>query len=231
MEDVKIKFYNMMVEYHSHDKEVWDICQCYYKIYETKTDSVSIDDTIYALQSCVIFLILSKSTIQTNDMLDRLKLVKDIENLTVYKYCLTLFTTKEIIPYPFNGLTDIIEKHTSLKKYGGNDLLLYYVKLIRIRIIEHNLRVVSDYYNRIQCSRLADILGLDQEELENHLSELVSSSDFYVKIDRPAAIISFKKPRAPEVVLTDWASDIGKMLNLMESTCHLINRENMVQNI
>jgi 26S proteasome regulatory subunit N5 len=27
MEDVKIKFYNMMVEYHSHDKEVWDICQ------------------------------------------------------------------------------------------------------------------------------------------------------------------------------------------------------------
>lgn len=231
MEEVKIKFYTMMIEYHSHDKEVWDICQCYYKIYETKTESIHSNDTIYALQSCVIFLILSKSTTKTTDMFDRLKLVEEIENLSVYQYCLTLFTSKEIIPYPFNGLTDIIEQHASLRKYGGNDLLLCYVKLIRIRIIEHNLRVVADYYSRIQCSRLADILGLDHEELESHLSELASNSDFYVKIDRPAAIISFRKPRAPEIVLSDWASDISKMLNLMESTCHLINRENMVQNI
>ena len=30
----------------------------------------------------------------------------------------------------------------------------------------------------------------------------------YVKIDRPAGIISFKHPRAPEVVLSDWSSDV-----------------------
>ena len=28
------------------------------------------------------------------------------------------------------------------------------------------------------------------------------------KIDRPAGIISFKHPRAPEVVLSDWSSDV-----------------------
>jgi hypothetical protein len=31
-EDVKVKFYRMMVEYHSNEKSSWDICQCYYKV-------------------------------------------------------------------------------------------------------------------------------------------------------------------------------------------------------
>ena len=88
----------------------------------------------------------------------------------------------------------------------------------------------------------------------------------YVKIDRPAGIISFKHPRAPEVVLSDWSSDVrydilsyhyalylqpslthhststnisflflsfygSKMMTLMESTCHLINRECMVHKV
>jgi hypothetical protein len=29
-------------------------------------------------------------------------------------------------------------------------------------------------------------------------------------------------------VLTEWSADIGQLLHLMEATCHLINRENMV---
>lgn len=28
---------------------------------------------------------------------------------------------------------------------------------------------------------------------------------------------------APETVLSDWSSDISKLLTLMESTCHLIS--------
>jgi len=58
-----------------------------------------------------------------------------------------------------------------------------------------------------------------------------SDGDIYVKIDRPAGVVAFEKPRAPEAVLSDWASDMGKLLGIMESTCHLINRENMVHKV
>jgi 26S proteasome regulatory subunit N5 len=44
-------------------------------------------------------------------------------------------------------------------------------------------------------------------------------------------VISFAERQAPEAVLSDWASDMGKLMNLMEGTCHLINRENMVHKI
>ena len=31
-EEIKIKYYNMMVEYHTQENDVWEICQCYYKV-------------------------------------------------------------------------------------------------------------------------------------------------------------------------------------------------------
>jgi 26S proteasome regulatory subunit N5 len=50
------------------------------------------------------------------------------------------------------------------------------------------------------------------------------SGDVYLKMNRPAGIINFEQPRAVEEVLSDWANDIGSLMNLMESTCHLILR-------
>ena len=31
-EEIKIKYYNMMVEYHTQENDVWEISQCYYKV-------------------------------------------------------------------------------------------------------------------------------------------------------------------------------------------------------
>ena len=31
-EAIKVDFYSMMVEYHRHEKDAWEICQCYYKV-------------------------------------------------------------------------------------------------------------------------------------------------------------------------------------------------------
>ena len=61
--------------------------------------------------------------------------------------------------------------------------------------------------------------------------QVAASGDVYLKINRPEGIISFSQPRAVEDVLSDWASDIGSLMHLMESTCHLIRRENMVHKI
>jgi 26S proteasome regulatory subunit N5 len=164
------------------------------------------------------------------DLIHRLQNLKDIEKTTVFHHALNLFSTKEIISLPFSN-QDVLEKHSCLGRFRGEEAMKHYVALLQTRVIQQNLRTLSFYYKRIRCSRIVELLGLSNDELDNHLGELSSSGDAYVKIDRPAGIVCFGEPKLPTTILSDWSSDIGKMLNLMESTCHLINRENMVHKV
>lgn len=179
-----------------------------------------------ALESCIAFLLMSKFCNHQSDMMHRLKLLKEIESMPLWSEALALFTRPEIIQLPFTG-QEAIEAHPCLSK-GGTDHYEHFVKTLHKRVVEHNLRTVAAYYRRIRSKRLGEMLGLESDQLEAHLSEMASDGDIFVKIDRPAGIVSFEKPRASEAVLSDWASDMGKLLSIMESTCHLINRENMV---
>jgi 26S proteasome regulatory subunit N5 len=58
---------------------------------------------------------------------------------------------------------------------------------------------------------------------------MVSTGMVYAKIDRPKDEVRFMKKRCEEEVLSDWASDIGKLLGLVEETTYLIHKERMVQ--
>ena len=61
------------------------------------------------------------------------------------------------------------------------------------------------------------------------MSDLVVNGSISAKIDRPAGVISFSKPKEPVEILNGWKNNISDLLNLIEKTCHLIQRENMVQ--
>ena len=82
---------------------------------------------------------------------------------------------------------------------------------LRKRVIEHNVRVVAKYYTRIQMGRLTQLLDLTEEETEKYISELVTLKTIYAKIDRPARLVNFAKPRDADDVLNEWSSDkIGR---------------------
>ena len=34
-EDVKIEFYNLMLEYHRHERDAWEMAQCYFKVFSS----------------------------------------------------------------------------------------------------------------------------------------------------------------------------------------------------
>ena len=72
------------------------------------------------------------------------------------------------------------------------------------------------------------MLGLKADDLEKHLSDMVSEGDVYAKIDRPNDLIRFAKEKSSEEVLSDWARDINKLLTLVETTTHAISKEQMV---
>mmetsp|Transcript_17637 Transcript_17637/g.22864 ORF Transcript_17637/g.22864 Transcript_17637/m.22864 type:complete len:160 (+) Transcript_17637:928-1407(+) len=95
------------------------------------------------------------------------------------------------------------------------------------RIIQHNICIVAEYYKHIILPRLAAVMQLDPATTELEISSMVSDGSVYAKIDRPASLVRFLAPKSPEAILTDWAADIDHMLRLVETTSHLINKENM----
>ena len=102
---------------------------------------------------------------------------------------------------------------------------------LRKRVIEHNVRVVAKYYTRIQMKRLTQLLNLTEDETEKYISELVTSKTVYAKIDRPARIVSFAKPKDADDTLNEWSHNMKSLLGLLERIDHLITKEEMMARI
>jgi 26S proteasome regulatory subunit N5 len=102
---------------------------------------------------------------------------------------------------------------------------------LRKRVIEHNVRVIAKYYTRIQMSRLTQLLDLTEDETEKYISELVTAKTVYAKIDRPARIVNFAKPRDADDVLNEWSGNMKSLLGLLERIDHLITKEEMMARI
>jgi 26S proteasome regulatory subunit N5 len=137
-----------------------------------------------------------------------------------------LLLKKEIINYPLPNQAELESWPAFLE--GGAELTMHWHETFHRRIIQHNIRVASLYYKRIHGVRLAHLLGLDPSRMERELSSMVSDGSVYAKIDRPKDIVRFSVTKAPETILSDWAADIDKLLNLVETTVHLIHKENMM---
>jgi 26S proteasome regulatory subunit N5 len=102
---------------------------------------------------------------------------------------------------------------------------------LRKRVIEHNVRVIAKYYTRIQMPRLTQLLDLTEDETEKYISELVTAKTIYAKIDRPARVVSFAKPRDSDDVLNEWSGNMKSLLGLLERVDHLITKEEMMARI
>lgn len=104
-------------------------------------------------------------------------------------------------------------------------------KDLRNRVIEHNVRVIAKYYTRITTPRLTTLLDLSPDETEKFISDLVTSKTVFAKIDRPAQIVSFAKPRDADDVLNEWSGNMKGLLGLLERIDHLITKEEMMARI
>ena len=104
-------------------------------------------------------------------------------------------------------------------------------KTLHDRVVEHNIRVVAKYYRQITLKRLTELLGLGTAETEEFLCNLVVKKTIFARIDRPAGIISFVKPKESVTVLNDWSNSIHSLLGLVVKTNHLITKEEMVNTV
>jgi len=227
MQDLKVVFYEHMVQYHHGDRNHLEIAKCYNHIYETP--KIKEDPTQWRkyLQLIVLYIVLAEHNNEQSDFINRVAKDPKLAQLPQYEKLIKLFLTQEVMS--LSSIEKMYESHlVQLTPFSDKSEAKRLWDDFSLRIIEHNIRVISMYYNRITMSRLSQLLSLDAQQTEKHISRLVVSGAVFAKIDRPHGIVVFKKVEHPSDVLNKWSSDIDNLLKLVENTCHLIHRENMI---
>jgi len=225
-QEMKVSYHLLMIKFYTHGKEYLNIARSHWAIYDTP--AVLADKARWqpALILAAVNVVLAPYDNEQSDLLHRIFADKLLADLPEFKRLLKYFTTTELIRWP-----------AFLSEYKGALVGLPFespetiLKDLQARVVEHNIRVVAQYYESIATPRFALLLDLPEKELERFISDMVSNGTVYAKIDRPRAVVSFCKRKDPSDVLNEYAHNISDLLNLLEKTCHLIQRENMVHGL
>lgn len=232
--DLKLKYYNLMIDLDRHDGSYLAVCKHYLAIYNTPAIKDNSEKRNQALSHVVIYIVLAPYDNEQSDLIHRIQQDPMLDELPVYRDLLKLFTTAEIMCW-----NDVCTKYEAeLRNAGGvgvfgpnsDDGNKHWADL-RIRAIEHNMRVMSRYYTRIRTHRMAQLLDLTEAETEEFLSTLVVNKTVEARIDRLEGIVCFCKPKDPVDVLDDWSSNISSLMNLVNKATHLITKEEMIHKL
>jgi 26S proteasome regulatory subunit N5 len=232
LDDLKIRYYQLVTRYHMHSKDTTELFRSFQSLHNTKAIREDDARSSEALKLTVIYLLLSAHDNEQNDQMHHVKAIKELEELPLYAKLVELFVTDEIFTYGdvSAALEAEIAPSGSLSKalaeFGGS--AEHISQTMHLRIVQHNMRVLAKFYKRIKMVRVASLLKVSEADAERELSEMVTSNAIWARIDRPAGIVTFQKPKQPNELLNDWSSNISQMLNLVESACHQIHKEVMV---
>ncbi|KAJ4043728.1 proteasome regulatory particle subunit [Fusarium oxysporum] len=234
--DLKLRYYEQQIILAKHEEKYLDVCKHYRQVLDTEAVEEDPAKLRPVLQRIIYFVILAPYDNEQHDLLHRIQ--KDTRNSEVPAEAelLRLFTIHELMRWPEISKrfgphlcsTDVFDAQPG---QSSDDKAHQRWQDLRKRVIEHNVRVIAKYYTRIQMSRLTQLLDLAEDETEKYISELVTSKTVYAKIDRPARIVSFAKPRDADDVLNEWSHNMKSLLGLLERIDHLITKEEMMARI
>lgn len=225
--ELKRIYYEHMIRYHSHQNDYLEICRCYKAIYEIP--SVRDNPELWApvLRKICWFLVLAPHGPLQSSLLNSTLEDKNLSELPNFKVLLKQLVTMEVIQWTalWNAYKDEFDNEKNLL---GGSLGDKAAEDLKQRVIEHNIIVVSKYYSRITLQRLAKLLCLSPQEAEKHLSDMVVSKALQAKVDRPSGVVCFQVVKDSNDVLNTWSTNLEKLLDLVEKSCHQIHKETMV---
>ncbi|KAI0080349.1 26S proteasome non-ATPase regulatory subunit 12 [Panus rudis PR-1116 ss-1] len=224
-EDLKLRYYDMMIQFALHQDGYLDAAKYYHKIWETP--SIKEDEKgrgKEALEHIVYYIVLAPHDNEQSDMLHRLFIDPVLTKLELHYALVKCFTTPELMRWP--GIEAIYGPHLRKTSVFSSDKLW---EDLHTRVIEHNIRIVAKYYTRITLQRLTTLLDLTLAQTEETLARLVVSKTIWARIDRPAGIVNFRSSRSPEDVMNDWSSDMQRLLSLVEKTWMGVNAAQAAQ--
>jgi hypothetical protein len=89
---------------------------------------------------------------------------KKLSELPLYRQLLTTFTNTEIVRWGLFEAQFGAEMVAQLEVFGG-ELGPTHLEDLKLRVVEHNVLVLSKYYTRITTKRLAQLLDLTPEKV------------------------------------------------------------------
>lgn len=256
MSQLKDQFYRLQIAYYTHSGDYFPIAKSWREILNDSSlnPNGTENSAAYreAASNTILFGILSPFDSELSDFLQRLKSEKRLSGLGIFKHLLDQFCGNEIIAWPIKYEKELKSHNIFSGKMEGDEetagseepaaaseessALRQANRFsrwsdLRKRVVQHNLRVLSQYYSQIRSARLAQLLNLSEPEAERFLSDLVSSRQLFARIDRPTGIIQFKANQKETQLIQGWSDQINSLLTKVESTTHLINKENMIHKI
>mmetsp|Transcript_30687 Transcript_30687/g.80329 ORF Transcript_30687/g.80329 Transcript_30687/m.80329 type:complete len:457 (-) Transcript_30687:1498-2868(-) len=225
--ELKLRYYDLMIKVALQEGRYLDICKYNREIFDTeKVQSADAATWQPILRDVVIFAVMAPYDNEQSDLIARIAIEKKLEEVPVYKTLLKKFSTAEIMPWrAVEAEFDAELKqspHFQADEAGSkrhNDF--------RKMVVEHNIRTISKYYTRISTKRLAELLDLEEDQMEESLSRLVVKKTVYAKIDRPAGVITFKENHGAALVLQEWASANSSLMRQVDHAAHVIEKEMM----
>ncbi|KAL7800092.1 PCI domain-containing protein [Trichoderma ceciliae] len=234
--DLKLHYYEQQITLAKHEDKYLDACKHYRQVLDTEAVEEDPAKLHPVLQRIIYFVILAPYDNEQHDLLQRIHRDSRNTQVPLDAELLRLFTVHELMRWPEVAKkfgphlcgTDVFDAQPG---QSSDEKANQRWEDLRKRVIEHNVRVIAKYYTRIQMSRLTELLDLAEDETEKYISELVTSKTVYAKIDRPARIVSFAKPRDADDVLNEWSHNMKSLLGLLERIDHLITKEEMMARI
>ncbi|KAK4684341.1 26S proteasome regulatory subunit N5, partial [Tremellales sp. Uapishka_1] len=246
--DIKLRYYDLMVQLALQDDAYLEACNAYQAVWDT--ESVKSDEAreLNVIENIITYVVLASYDNEQSDMLHKLYADSNLQKAILHYDLLKCFVTKELIRWP--GIESLygptlrqspvfspestLGLKTGSKVEGKKEDEINRPGDVRWeqlhnRVIEHNIRVISGYYSRISLQRLTELLDLSALKTERTLCKLVTDKSVFAKIDRPAGVVVFKTKESVNQVLNHWSTDVGKMLNLVEKTSHLVAKEYAMQ--
>lgn len=233
-EDLKLRYYELMIALDQYDSSYLKICQHFRAILNSKSIQSDPAKKQEALKNVVIYDVLSPYDNEQSDLLHRILEGKSLEEVPEYKDLLKLFSTPELIRWSF-----ITQTYEALLRRGtpqsaatsalGTDAAgQKHWSDLKARVVEHNIRIMSKYYGRVTLRRMSQLLDLTPQETEDTLSSLVVKKTVWAKVDRLEEIVNFVAYKDPSDVLNDWSHDISSLMQQICKINHLINKEEMI---
>lgn len=235
-EPLKTKFYKLMITIDRNENYL-NTSRHYQAILSTSAVESNADERKQLLALAIAYCVLSPFDNEKSDMMARLVKHKFVDEVPLYKELLKEFTNVELINwYAIKG-----RFKEELMKLGIFDVKqqegLKCWKDFRTATIEHNIKVFATYYERAYLSHMSEFLDINVDETEKHLCNLIVNKSIKAKIDRLTGIVSFNQkhfapcqaqrqtPCQQDNILKDWLHQISTLMDVIDSTTHLINKE------
>lgn len=226
--DHKLRYYQLIIEIALFENDYENIVKYNMNIYNIPKIQGNTDDALKYLKNIASYVVLTPYSNIQNDLISRVVIDKNLSKLPVEEELIKVFTTKELVSWK-EFESGVVSKllHESIFDVSTDKGKLH-VEDLKNRVIELNLRVIALYYSNIRLERLCELLELTQLETETFIIDLVSKGDLFAKINRPAGVVSFIKPKSENELLNEWSGNINNLLESIETIEHLINKEEMI---